>query len=158
MSVKVSFVVALFALCFLTIESAQAQSSLRQARICNDLQNNQLVLKRRCKNPRYEEVTPDSLVQAGQVSVRSQVVSDSTPLFLSTKGDLSGSTVFCPEGMFITGGGASIVNNNGLLPKTSIPRSDLTGWSSTAQALQNEASGTLNIYAVCATGVQPLDE
>ncbi|MEA3276625.1 MAG: hypothetical protein U9Q81_15295 [Pseudomonadota bacterium] len=83
-----------------------------------------------------------------------EVVSDSFPLALNP-GDLSGSTVSCPQGKGITGGGASIVENAGLDLKTSIPRSDLTGWSATAIGEDPPGTGTLNIYAVCAQGVLP---
>jgi hypothetical protein len=82
-----------------------------------------------------------------------EVVSSSTDLDFLNKGDLSGTSVECPEGKHATGGGASIINNNGLDLKTSIPRTDLGGWSASAIAEESPYTGTLNIYAVCASGV-----
>ena len=86
-----------------------------------------------------------------------EVVSESFPISLSSPGDLQGQTASCPEGKSITGGGASLIFTGAptIDLKTSIPRSDLTGWGATVIAEQSNASATLNIYAVCASGVVP---
>jgi hypothetical protein len=83
-----------------------------------------------------------------------EVVNITTPLDFTSPGDTSGSTAFCPEGKHITGGGASIIDNNGLDLNRSIPRNDMTGWTASAIAESGGAfTGTLSIYAICASGV-----
>ncbi len=82
-------------------------------------------------------------------------VANSTDLDLVSRGDLSGKSVDCPAGKHATGGGSSIVSNQGLDLKTSIPKGDLSGWSATVIAEDAPYTGTLNIYAVCASGVVP---
>jgi hypothetical protein len=82
-----------------------------------------------------------------------EVVSESTDYDFSSPGDLSGTTVSCPDGKSAISGGASIVSNQGLDLKTSIPRTDLGGWGASVIAEDPPYTGTLNLYAVCASGV-----
>lgn len=82
-----------------------------------------------------------------------EVVSRSVPFDLDSVGDFTTTGVLCPEGKHATGGGASITNNDGIDLKTSIPISDLSGWQAGVIAEWPPFAGTLNIYAVCASGV-----
>jgi len=68
-------------------------------------------------------------------------------------GDLSGSSIQCPEGKLVTGGGASIINNDGLDLKGTVPRTDMTGWSASVIAESPPYTGTLIVYAICAAGM-----
>ena len=83
-----------------------------------------------------------------------EVVSHSTLVALNT-GETQGSSVQCPEGKLATGGGASVILNgvSEIDLQTSIPFNDLSGWSARVVGLKAGATGTLNIYAVCASGV-----
>lgn len=83
-----------------------------------------------------------------------EVVSHSTPVAVN-QGDTQGSSVECPPGKLATGGGASIVltGSSRIDLQTSIPFTNLSGWSARVVGLTNGSSGTLNIYAVCAAGV-----
>ncbi len=96
---------------------------------------------------------------AGVVS-EFEVVSQSFAIDLLARGDLAGRSIQCPADKLVTGGGASIIfDANGadnapkLDLKTSIPRGDLSGWSATVIAEDSPYNGTLNIYAICASGV-----
>lgn len=90
-----------------------------------------------------------------------EVVSQTFDISLTTgPGSVSGRSVDCPQGKLVTGGGASILFDDGIgeVPgldmKTSIPRSDLSGWMATviSESSTND-DGQLNIYAICASGV-----
>lgn len=144
--------IVLFSCLSFAAKEAWSQNGLRNVRICIDNNKNRVVLKRRCRAPRFEEVFPSSLTSSS--SLQLEVYSESFPTTLSSTGDVRGRSIFCPDGKLITGGGASVIDNDGLLPKTSIPRSDLSGWSASVQALKNNASGTVNIYAICGTGIE----
>lgn len=82
-----------------------------------------------------------------------QVVNEQYPQSFTNAGDNAGISLQCPEGTFVTGGGVSIIDNNGLEIRRSIPRTDLTGWTGGVTATINNASGILSIYAICATTV-----
>lgn len=87
-----------------------------------------------------------------------EVVSSSNPIELSSSGSTNGVSLDCPEGKLVTGGGASVIPDNfsgqgSIELQSSIPQPDLGGWSARVRATANLASGTLNIYAVCAAGV-----
>lgn len=82
-----------------------------------------------------------------------QVVNEQYPQELASAGDSSSVSIQCPEGTYVTGGGVSIIDNNGLEIRRSIPRTDLTGWSGGVTAQTNGATGILSIYAICATTV-----
>lgn len=64
-----------------------------------------------------------------------------------------GISLECPEATFVTGGGVSVIDNNGLEIRRSIPRTDLTEWTGGVTAAINNASGTLSIYVICGTTV-----
>lgn len=84
-----------------------------------------------------------------------EVVVDSVPISLDN-GNSTGQSVECPPGKLVVSGGASIIRDGAgdlLYLQSSIPRPDLLGWSGRVQSEANGSSGTLNIYAVCATGV-----
>lgn len=83
-----------------------------------------------------------------------EVVVANVPMTLNS-GESSGSSVECPPGKLAISGGASITPGAGnpLYLRSSVPRSDMLGWSGRAAAYSNGATGTLNIYAVCASGV-----
>lgn len=87
-----------------------------------------------------------------------EVVSISERIALSGSGNTSGQSIDCPDGKRVTGGGASVIPSNltgqgSIELQSSIPQPDLGGWSARVRATTNGASGTLNIYAVCAAGV-----
>lgn len=81
-----------------------------------------------------------------------EVVEGSFPIDLSV-GETQGESVFCPEGKLVTGGGASITTNDGLELSGSVPRLDLDGWLGRVVFEDGPATGTLNVYAICAAGV-----
>lgn len=81
------------------------------------------------------------------------VVNESFPQSLASPGDNAGTGVECPEGTFVTGGGVSIIDNDGLEIRRTIPRTDLRGWSGSVTARTANASGILSIYAICASTV-----
>lgn len=82
-----------------------------------------------------------------------EVVSQSFAIDLTAAGDQSGRSVSCPAGKLLTGGGASITDNAGLDIESSVPRSDMTGWSGRVRAESSPYDGTLNVYVVCASGI-----
>jgi hypothetical protein len=126
-----------------------SSEAFAQKALCKNTTNNTIVYKKvkKCQSLGY------SVIDASTVGTTIELVSDSSSQSLSGIGDVSGASVSCPEGTLVTGGGASIVENDGLVLKTTIPRLALNGWSATVQALNSGATGTLNIYAICATGV-----
>ena len=145
------FVVALSVL-VLGASPAVAQG-YKKARVCIDTETNTVRLRRKCVEPRYTEVTPAQLT-APTITL----VNESHSISLSSTDDTEGHALLCPEGTFVTGGGASVVDNLGLNMKTSIPRLGLDGWSASVSALRNNASGKLNIYAICSTGITVVKE
>lgn len=68
-------------------------------------------------------------------------------------GETQGLTVMCPEGKLVTGGGASITSNDGLELYRTIPASNLAGWSGAVVWDADPGTGTLNVHAICASGV-----
>ena len=128
------------------VAEAQGKSPKR---VCIDTQKNRVVLKRRCKTPRFTEVTTDQLTKTPTL----EVVTETFQISLPSTGDSAGRSVTCPTGKIVTGGGASVIDNMGLLPRTSIPLNN-NGWQSRVEALQNSASGELTVYAICATEVE----
>jgi hypothetical protein len=72
---------------------------------------------------------------------------------LDNKGETEGRTAFCPEGKLVTGGGVTILNNNGLELKGTVPDLDMGGWSGSVIAEDSPDTGTMSIYAICAAGV-----
>lgn len=83
-----------------------------------------------------------------------EVVQLEVPLAFATPGDTSGNTASCPAGKLAIGGGASVVDDVGVIDLMgSTARSDLTGWGGRVRAATAGARGTLRIYAVCASGV-----
>ncbi len=68
-------------------------------------------------------------------------------------GDSTGFTAACPAGKKVTGGGISISDNDGLDIRRTIPNSDLSGWTGAVTGTKNGASGSVTVYAICASGV-----
>lgn len=83
------------------------------------------------------------------------VVADDRDLTLNA-GDTGGLSAFCPDGLLAVSGGASVGNLGPgavISLRSSVPRSDLTGWTGGAIAVTNGATGTITVYAVCAKNV-----
>lgn len=141
----------IFALSALLILNATLLPSTAAAQkvVCANPATNTLITKKlkKCQKLGFP------IVSADQVGTTVKVYDESFPKSLSSIGDISGSAVFCPEGTLATGGGASIVSNDGLMLKTTIPRTELDGWAATVQAIESNATGTLNIYVICATNI-----
>jgi hypothetical protein len=86
-----------------------------------------------------------------------EVVVVNVPVNLNV-GESTGQTAECPPGKLMVSGGASIIPDNSgdlLYLRSSVPRSDLLGWSGRVGSEAFGSTGTLNIYAVCASGVIP---
>lgn len=81
------------------------------------------------------------------------VVNETFPQSLTSPGDSASTQVQCPEGTFVTGGGVSIIDNDGLEIRRTIPSTDLRAWSGGVTARTANASGILSIYAICASTV-----
>ncbi|MCB0334987.1 MAG: hypothetical protein KDD62_01735 [Bdellovibrionales bacterium] len=136
------------ALVFLTGLPSEAHA---QKRVCIDSEKNILVLKRNCKSPRYTEVSASTL-SAPVLTV----VTESTALELNSS-ESANISASCPSGTLATGGGVSIVDNDGLAIRRTIPNLNLDGWAGGATGTKNGASGILNVYVICAKGATIAD-
>lgn len=134
-----------------------AQNPFRRAKLCIDNKKDRVVLRPRCRAPRFTEVTPTILNDASslggdtffQYPKNLRTVSKSVEVALLSRGDSTGNSVQCPEGTIATGGGVSLIGDEKLAIIRSIPSSNLSGWTGGVDATGNNASGTMNIYAVC---------
>ena len=142
-----------------TIESAEAGPR----RVCVDNSKGAVVVKRRCKAPRFTEVTPDILTEAQTLGgFEAGTYLRAGEIFIETyeqefrfTGESSGGGVDCPDGMLATGGGVSITNNNGLIIRRSIPRGSLSGWIGAVEATKSFATGDMNVYVICSEAYFP---
>ena len=53
----------------------------------------------------------------------------------------------------VTGGGISLTENDGLEARRTIPNTTLSSWIGAVTGTKTGASGSVTIYAVCASGV-----
>ena len=81
-----------------------------------------------------------------------EVVTENQSINLNS-GDFTGFEAACPAGKKVTGGGISIAENNGLEVRRTIPNTTLSSWIGAVTGGQNGASGSVTIYAICASGV-----
>jgi hypothetical protein len=81
-----------------------------------------------------------------------EVVSQSQTVNLNN-GDNTGFEAACPPGKKVTGGGISISDNDGLAIRRTIPNTTLSSWIGAVTGTKNGASGTVTVYAICASGV-----
>lgn len=81
-----------------------------------------------------------------------EVVTVNQNLNLNT-GDFTGFEAACPGGKKVTGGGMSISENDGLEFRRSIPNTSLSSWIGGVTGGKTGASGSVTIYAICASGV-----
>lgn len=122
-----------------------------RSRVCLDNSKDRVVVRSRCNAPRFTQLTSD-LIGGGSSQGSYEVVNETDTLSSFNLGSSSNLVAYCPEGKVATGGGVSILDNDGLAIRRSIPRSALDGWSGGVESTKNGASGILSVWVVCTSG------